>query len=47
MKKEIILQDLVTDRGGTFTYGCLYFCTGVFFILGCIAMIIIASVFSY
>lgn len=46
MKKEIVLQDLVTDKGGTFTYGCLYFFTGLLFIFGCLAIIFIAAIFS-
>lgn len=47
MKNEIILQDIVTDKGGHFVMGCLYVCAAILFAFGAIVLICVSAIFSY
>lgn len=46
MKNEIILQDIVTDKGGHFVMGCLYVFAGIVFGFGAIALICLSAIFN-
>lgn len=47
MKNDVVLQDLVTDKGGHFVMGCLYIISAILFAFGAIALICLSAIFNY